>query len=377
MNAAVRLLFALPVLLLLATSCDDDSPAPDLHVPATYVFERDGQSTVSYSGQIERLDHLAAMKALMVTADAGSAIDGEDLLDMFRNTGGNGNGQFGFTSTKKISDKTAEGERLILEGLMDDMGTASLAGANGDIATSGAPGLLERSNGSKILVDADGHEFTQRIEKGIMGATFYYQIASVYLTDARVGDGVNNTDLVDGENYTAMEHHWDEAFGYLGVPVDFRSNWPAERNSECRFLGNYIRGRDALLGSSDILMEAFRTGRAAIVAGAYDVRDEQRDIIYTELERVIAGTAIHYINEALASTGETGDFHHVMSEAYTFIRALQFSPRATLSNTELTGLLEAISDADHNFWNATQSGLQNARDALATAFGLTGVAESL
>lgn len=364
-------------LSLLATSCDDDSPAIDLNVPTTYAFERDGQSTVSYSGQLDRLNHLAAMKSLMVTADGGSEIEGQDLLDMFRNTGGDGNGQFAFTSTKKISDKTSEGERLVLEGIMEDMGIASAAGAAGDTAEAGVPGLLMRSNGSKILVDADGHEFTQLIEKGIMGATFYYQIASVYLTDARVGDGVNNTDLVDGENYTAMEHHWDEAFGYLGVPVDFRSNWPSDRNGECRFLGNYIRGRDGLMGSSDILMEAFRTGRAAIVAGEYDVRDEQRDIIYAELERVIAGTAIHYINEALASTGETGDFHHVMSEAYAFIRALQFSPRATLSNTELTNLLEDISDADYNFWNATQTGLQNARTALATAFGLTGIADGL
>lgn len=377
MNSTIRLLLFIPAMLLLATSCDDDSPAPDLNVPATYSFERDGQSTVSYSGQLDRLNHLAAMKSLMVTADGGSEIDGQDLLDMFRNTGGDGNGQFGFTSTKKISDKTSEGERLVLEGIMENMGLASVAGAAGDTAAAGVPGLLVRGSGSKVLVDADGREFTQLIEKGIMGATFYYQIASVYLTDARVGDGVNNTDLVEGKNYTAMEHHWDEAFGYLGVPVDFRSDWPSDRNSECRFLGNYIRGRDALLGSSDILMEAFRTGRAAIVAGAYDVRDEQRDIIYTELERVIAGTAIHYINEALASTGETGDFHHVLSEAYAFIRALQFSPRATLSNTEIAGLLEAISDADHNFWNATQSGLQNARAALATAFGLNGVAESL
>ncbi|MBK6524212.1 MAG: DUF4856 domain-containing protein [Crocinitomicaceae bacterium] len=24
------------------------------------------------------------------------------------------------------------------------------------------------------------------------------------------------------DNITAMEHHWDEAFGYFGVPVDFQ-----------------------------------------------------------------------------------------------------------------------------------------------------------
>ncbi|MEZ5022552.1 MAG: DUF4856 domain-containing protein [Chitinophagales bacterium] len=67
------------------------------------------------------------------------------------------------------------------------------------------------------------------------------------MSDARVGDNVDNTTIEEGDNYTAMEHHWDEAFGYLGVPVDFKSNWPSDRNGRSQIWGSYIRGRDAML----------------------------------------------------------------------------------------------------------------------------------
>jgi hypothetical protein len=49
-------------------------------------------------------------------------------------------------------------------------------------------------------VDANGREFTQLIEKGIMGSVFYNQIYNTYFSEARTGDDVENTVLRDGKN---------------------------------------------------------------------------------------------------------------------------------------------------------------------------------
>ena len=75
-------------------------------------------------------------------------------------------------------------------------------------------------------MDANGIEYTQLIEKGLMGAVFYYQITNVYLGDGKMD--VDNADQVDPDNgkyYTTMEHHWDEAFGYFSDAVDFPTKW--------------------------------------------------------------------------------------------------------------------------------------------------------
>jgi len=372
----MRIKFIIVALLVLTfVSCNEDTPQI-LDVPETYAFERNGLTSVNYSGQTERLAQLAAIEAKMSAANAGNEISGQDLLDMFANTGGNGNGNFSFTSTKQLKDKTSSGDQSYFENLMIAMGAASEAGAANVMAEDGVAGLVARGT-SFILVNEKGQEYTELIEKGIMGATFYYQILNIYLSDARVGDAVENTILVDGQNYTPMEHHWDEAFGYLGVPVDFSSDWPSDRNSEAIFWGNYTRGRDALLGSSDILMDAFKTGRAAISAQQYDIKNEQRDIIYDELERICAATAIHYINSSLANTGNNGEFLHALSELYAFIRALNFSPRSSFTNAEITQLLKDISDENFNFWNATTTGLNEAKTKISTKFGFDAIKDLL
>ena len=86
--------FKLPFIGLMAASvfifsgCDtDDNPTNELEVPSTYVFERDGSSSVSYTGQTNRMDMLAQLTNLMKTANTlGNApLDAQQLLNMFRN----------------------------------------------------------------------------------------------------------------------------------------------------------------------------------------------------------------------------------------------------------------------------------------------------
>lgn len=368
----------LMVCTLLFTSCGDDA-TPGLNVPETYAFEREGISTVSYTGQADRLKQLTEIKNYLKTGDNGGLLDAQKLNDMFANTDGNGNGNFSFTSSVQLKNKTFLADVAYFEGLFDQIETASVAGDNGTTASEGVAGLLTRSNGSTILVDETGKEFTQLVEKGLMGSVFLNQIFNVYLTDDRTGDDVNNETLVTDKNYTDMEHHWDEAFGYYGVPVDFPVNVTG-----IQFWGNYSNVVNPSLSTNELLMDAFKTGRAAIVAKRYTIKNEQREILYDGFELVAAATAIHYLNQAKSSFGEgtapaMADAFHELSEGVSFIRALRLSPFAKIEVSDIETILET--HIGGNFWDIADtdlSGLDDAIDALVTAYPeLASVKDSL
>jgi hypothetical protein len=366
--------------LLLAVvffSCDnDDNGKPSLQVPDTYEFTRNGQSSVFYGGQTDRLNQTSEIKAYFQKGDKKEiTLQAETLLAMYENAGGDGEGNFSFTSDRQLRDKTFPADVAFFEDLFVDAENASAAGLD---AANGTAGFMTRKNGSTMLVDANGHEYTQTFEKGIMGSVFLYQIFNVYMTDARVGDDVENTQLDGSNNYTPMEHHWDEAFGYWGVPVDFPAN-----KENLRFFANYSNGRDPLIGSNKMLMDAFLTGRAAIVAKNYPVKNEQREIIYQGFELVAASTAIHYLNTAKELLGEgpasLGEAFHALSEGYMFIRALRISPRKRISDATINEILET--HIGKNFWDLPEtdlSGLNQAIDLLVEAFPeLTDVKDAL
>jgi hypothetical protein len=281
---------------------------------------------------------------------------------MFANTDGNGGSNFSFTSDRQLKDKTFPADVSFYEELFESIEEASQAGED---ASNGTAGLILRGNGNTILVDENGREFTQMVEKGMMGSVFLHQVYNVYMTDERVGDGVENTALDGSNNYTKMEHHWDEAFGYYGVPVDFPTT------TTNRFWGNYSNGRDALLKTNSMLMGAFLTGRAAIAAKRYDIKDQQREIIYEGFELIAAATAVHYLNAAkeLFAEAETGDALHALTEGYMFIKALRLSPKKKITDTELNQILDT--DIGENFWEIAESdlsGLTNAINTLVSAY---------
>ncbi|MEM8488766.1 MAG: DUF4856 domain-containing protein [Bacteroidota bacterium] len=348
-----------------------------IDTPSTYEFSRNGETSVSYSGQIERLDQLEAIKAYIKTADGGAVVSEQVFLDMFANTGGDGAGNFTFTSTKQLKDKTfvPDLDAQLFEDMFARAAAASVDGNAGVEATNGTAGLIVRENsGNTVLVDENGREFTQFIEKGLMGAVLYNQIYNTYLTDVRIGNDVENFELSEGKNYTAMEHHWDEAFGYWDPPLDFTSPWPSERGSEDRFWSHYSNTVDnvnnGLLGTNSLIMTALKEGRTAIVNNDLAAKDTQRDVLYGAFELVAAGTAVHYINDTIGFLGEgkTGEAFHVLSEAWAFTNALRYSPQRTMDLGELETIMETDFGSDGNFWNATVLGLNTAKSKIVAAF---------
>jgi len=348
-----------------------------IETPATYEFSRSGESTVHHPGQTDRLDMVEEIKAYIRQGDRGEVVFEQDFLDMFENTGGNGGGNFSFTSDRQLKNKTftPDLDNQLFEDLFARAAAASVDGSSGVTASNGTAGLIVRENsGNTILVDENGREFTQFIEKGLMGAVFYNQIYNVYLTDSRTGDDVENVDFREGSNDTPMEHGWDEAFGYWDPPLDFTSPWPAERGDEDRFWSHYSNVvdnvRDGLLGTNEIIMNAYKEGRAAIVNNDLVTKNEQRDILYEYHELVAAATTVHYINLTLQflNEGKTGEAFHVLSEAWAFANALKYSPRRKITLEQIEQIQETEFGADGNFWNVTSQGLNDAKSTLVQIY---------
>ena len=179
---------------------------------------------------------------------------------------------------------------------------------------------------------------------------------------------VDNEAIEEGIG-TAMEHHWDEAFGYLGLPTDFPSN-----TEGLRFWGKYINGRDAQLGSNEKLMKAFITGRAAISNNDLETRDEQIEIIRNEWEKVSAATAVHYLNRANSFFADDAIRNHVLSEAWAFIHALKYNPNKKLTNVEIDAILEDLGD---NFYTVTTDNINAVKAALVSAYGFEDIQNQL
>ncbi len=367
--------------VLMATSCKKDGPVDEpvddkttYTVPATYTFNgSDGLTSVDYAGQTDRINQLVELNNKLKTGDAGQPLSAQTLKDMFANVGGNGSGNFTFTSTRQLKDKCFSLDASIYEAIYDSAAVASDSGAVLAVAANGKAGLIKRSTNATILVDKNGFEFTQKNQKGLMGAVFLYQIFNVYLSDAKLGDAVDNTTLVAGKNYTAMEHYADEAFGYFGAPIDFKSNYTGTGTT--RYWASYSAELDGALGCSDKIMTAFRTMRAAITNKDMVVKNQQREILYTELEKLVAACIIHYVNEVSVETNQ-GNILHALSELCGFMQGLKYNTveKRKITNSELTVLFNHLGT---NLWNVTSNHLNAIKDDLAARYGLTAVKNTL
>ncbi|MCB0755186.1 MAG: DUF4856 domain-containing protein [Flavobacteriales bacterium] len=318
---SIPALFGLLATSLFMSSCNQDDNN-DLDVPSTYSFTRNGSSTVDHSGQTERLDMLALLSTYMKSSNTvgATALDADLMKDMFANENAPFGGQ---TFAKDLKSKCFQSDVAMFEGFMDDLATASAASGTASDGTAGV--LVDGSSDptSGYRVNANGVELTQIIEKGLMGAVFYYQAMEVYLSADRMGT-TGNSDLSEGENYTDMEHYFDEAFGYFGVPTDFPS---ATSLDDARFWGKYCNSRNNGLydGLNKEIATAFRTARAAIVAKDYDARDAAIQTIQQKWSLIAAASAIDYLRKGKASSGEPNyKRHHTLSEAIGFLMALKY-----------------------------------------------------
>jgi hypothetical protein len=403
MNLRRITLSALPILLLGFASCsnDDNNTSEETfnyEVPAAYVFNRNSATTIDFSGQTTRIAMLDEMANLYKTsATAGTVLDDNILSDMFANTNNRFAGAGLNASGKLLRDKTAGSTDYFTLFLGGGTTTEQVAVRaffetqfdNGNTASKGAaaaPGVagIYLDGASKRLYAANGLEPQQVVQKGMMGANLMDQICNNYLSVNKLDEATNKADntnkvLVTGTNYTAMEHNWDEAYGYI-YGGDNATVTPNVFKYWSSYINQVAADTDFKFVKTDIEL-AFRTGRAAITANDYKVRDAQIDIIKAKLSLIPAVRAVFYLNEGKSKLAD-GDggikAFHAFSECYGFIMSLRYTNKPGtnapyFSKAEVDTMLATLLSGQNGLWDIDN--LSPKLDALstqiATRFGFT------
>ncbi len=391
----------LGALLIASCSSDDDSVPiiPTVEAPLSYTFERDGASSVSFGGQTTRIamaEELAsALKdnsktEILLNAMFAHEEEANDFSDADLNA-----------SDKSIRSKVAASKDFFSANVTDAAAIKTefdswITGQVTEVfpnwmttAVAGTAGVLqEAGGGSNRYVTAKGLELNQAFAKGLIGGLMADQALNNYLGTAVLDEADNraNNDagtVAEGKTYTTMEHKWDEAYGYVyGASVD-ATDPNATIGDDDSFLNKYIgrvEGDTDFAGIAATIFDAFKLGRAAIVAKNYEVRDAQAAIIRTEISKVIAIRAVYYLQQGKAvleaSTVDYASAFHDLSEGYGFIYSLQFTRKITgdapyFTRTETQALLDQLMAGTNGLWDVTPATLQTISETIAAQFDFT------
>lgn len=388
-------------ILILSASCSKEempgSSDSGVEAPATYAFERNGQSTVSYEGQTMRLAMGKELNAALLDFTKTKA----ELLAMYANQDSLGNDVDPFSnpdlnnSDKSLRSKSAasydyfsmnvtEGAAIRaqidawIEAQVDEIfpfvNQAASPGVPGQVADGATP----------RYVNAKGLEFDQAVGKSLIGALTLDQLLNNYLSAAVLDAGSNREDneagiLAEGQNHTIMEHKWDEAYGYLFGGAANGAEPLASLGGDDDFLNKYLgrlEGDPDFAGVAQRIFDAFKLGRAAIVGGDYDLRDAQADIIREELSEMIGIRCAFYLQAAKKAFAnkEDGAALHDLSEAYGFIYSLRFTHNVAddspyFTGAEVSGILnDLMGDGSHGLWDVSDQTLDDLSNRIADRF---------
>jgi hypothetical protein len=359
-------LFMVSIIIMANVSCNNDTDpvnpiAEEIIAPNTYLFQRGGESTVSYGGQTARLDMAESLMAQLEIENV-SSLDLETMFDEGT----------GFTdealnsSGKKLGNKTAaygdESVLIKIRGFLTEYADVVSTSFNTD-AAAGVAGSYSNPDRT-VRVNGKGMELDQVFAKSLIGALVMDQVAYGYLSATKIGDDVDNdaTGLGAGE-YTKMEHHFDEGLGYVyGQEDDITMAVAPEGNGVLfnKYLKKVNSDGGEEPGLATEIYNAFKLGRAAIVGNDSALRDAQAKIVKTKMSRVILHKAAYYLRGAADKLGATdvdyADYFHGLSEGYGFVLSLQFTYNADgvsyFSHAEVAEMLSKL-EAGKGFWDIT------------------------
>lgn len=376
----------------------DPDPDPVIDNPTTYVFERDGNTSVSFGGQTTRI--LMAQEIISKMKDETTS--SEVLNNMFAHEEGvidfSDDNAFDIdlnASNKNVRSKTAGSKDYYANNATDqaliraDFESWITIQVNevfpswNEAASPGIAGQIADGSSTRYI-DGRGLEMNQLFNKSLIGGMMVDQILNNYTSSNQLSqfEAANDSDvLVTDKNYTDLEHDWDEAYGYaFGTAVDREDPRPTIGNDDS-FLNKYIgrvEGDTDFEGITNSIFQAFKLGRAAIVAKNYEVRDEQADILRELISTVIGVRAVYYLQSGKnALDQENPDFggaFHDLSEGYGFIYSLQFTRKPDSNDPYFTKaevdafLVDLLDDGDNGLWDVEPATLESISQSIAERF---------
>ena len=171
-------LFMVSIIIMANVSCNNDTNpvnpiAEEIIAPNTYLFQRGGESTVSYGGQTARLDMAESLMAQLEIENV-SSLDLETMFDEGT----------GFTdealnsSGKKLGNKTAaygdESVLIKIRGFLTEYADVVSTSFNTD-AAAGVAGSYSNPDRT-VRVNGKGMELDQVFAKSLIGALVMDQV---------------------------------------------------------------------------------------------------------------------------------------------------------------------------------------------------------
>lgn len=386
-------------LSFVSCSSDDDQPTKtnSVEAPATYNFQRNGESTVDFSGQTTRIQ--MGEETANALKDFDNATETSILAMYSHETGANDFSDADLNaSDKNLRGKTAASYDYFTTNAVESAQIKStfegyISSQINEVfpntmitATPGTAGQVADGSSTRY-VSGKGLEYNQAFAKSLLGAVMTDQMLNNYLSPAILDEGENrennNLEITKTDkSYTDMEHLWDEAYGYIYGASQNAENPNLTIGEDDKFLNEYVgqvnKDSDFSTVASEIF-DAFKLGRAAIVAQNYEVRDEQAAIIRENISKVIAVRGIYYLQAGksrIMDGNRVGSFH-ALSEAYGFIYSLRFTRNGNneaplFTKTEVDSLLDMLmNSAENGFWNITPETLDTVSEAVAAKFDFT------
>ena len=320
--------FTLLILTLFSACKKSDENNPEIVLPTSYNFEN-----VNISGQVARINMLSEIVTELGKGKS-QTLDFNKLMNMYSNTGNAFTDATLNSSGKQLRDKTFAADTAFFVSMFKAAADNSLSFAT-STSGNGTAGVATSSTDltKKYLVDSNGVEYAQIIQKGLMGAIFYYRIAEEYTTQDKLNPADNNT-IVTGEG-TAMQHYWDEAFGYFGVPTSFTAAKYDSFNTAkaLKFYGTYV-SKGKLVGTIENTLNSFIKGRDAINRKDYTTRDAAAVEVRKNFELINACSFISYMNQAKVAISDYAIKCHTLSEGYGFFLSLKYNSERKISQTD-------------------------------------------
>ena len=396
----LKFTLALIISVSLIFSCEEKESIPSVSAPATYSFQRNGQSSISFTGQTNRIRMAEEIGAAFL--DFNNTTEAL-LLEMFRNADAEGGDVSPFSeSTLNGADQNIK-SKVASSNVLFSANTAESAIIKADfenwiagqideifpyrnqLASAGSAGQLADGTSTRY-VNAKGLEYNQAFTKSLIGALMMDQMVNHYLSKPVLDAGTNRTNndeeiTVEGKPYTTMEHYWDEAYGYLFGNASNLENPMTELGSSDGYLNRYLGRVDAdedFSGIAQEIYEALKLGRAAIAAKQYDLRDAQASIIQQKLSETIAIRAIYYLQQGkIALENEQyGTAFHDLSEGFGFIYSLRFTHNPLIGSSffeksEVDQMIENLYGSEHGFWDINGETLDAISENIAAKFDFT------
>lgn len=307
-------IFALAMMagVVLVSSCGDDDPEPSLSIPSTYVSVNFAANTTAETAVI---DELATMTSAANDAEANAQ-------------GGSTIAAIPYPST--LSSVTLPSYRALIEDWLVEL--VASANSSTGFQTPGAMGPAAGEEGGLLgsrLLDENGLELEQMVQKGSFGAALYNHALTV----------------IDGDLSDAGAI--DKLVKIIGTDVDFTpgnttaaATYARRRSNQTTQTGTFYDIRTNLI-----------TAKAAIEAGdAFTVeRDRALADFLLNWEKSNFATVIYYCNATKdllqtpnADDEVLGDAMHAYAEGVAFAHGFRGLSNKTITDAQIDQILNLL-----------------------------------